>query len=94
MANNGRPGMKLSYTHPAASNGLPVFLDDKGKVMGYSEGFWRIRKKFRLRAADLAEICGVSHRTIDGYAIGRKPTAQVLGMLARYLKSLPRDREF
>ena len=26
--------MKLSYTHPAASNGLPVFLDDKGEVMG------------------------------------------------------------
>ena len=87
--------MKLSYTHPAASNGLPVFLDDKGEVMGYSEGFWAIRKKFRLYACDLAKICGVSIRTIDGYAIGQMPSAEVLNRLARYLlKSLPRDREF
>lgn len=83
--------MKLSYSHPAAADGLPVFVDDRGEVMSYADGFWSVRKKFRLRAAGLAEICGVSHRTIDGYAIGRVPSAQALNLLARYLRNLPRQ---
>ena len=85
-------GMNISFSHPSAAPGMPVFLDDKGELVAYTAGFREVRSKFGLTAEDLAKILGVSTRTIDGYAIGRKPTAQTMLALSQYLRQAPKQK--
>lgn len=77
--------MKLLTTHAASSYGMPVFLDDDGGIMDYASA---IRKLCILKGwtyQDLADKCGVSKRTAEGWGQGRLPSKSALLLISNYL---------
>jgi len=83
--------MRTTIDHPTSSYGMPVILDDAGKVMDYAPGFRAARAKLgNLTAAQLAEKLNVSERTVNGWEQGRMPTAAALNMLGKLLRGKSR----
>lgn len=79
--------MRITTDHPASSFGVPVVLDDDGEPMGYADGVKLIRDRLGLRAADLAERCGVSARTVEGWEQGRHAVpAAALNVMAELIR--------
>jgi len=79
--------MRITIDHSASSYGMPVILDDAGRLMDYAPGIRAARAKLGdLTAAQLAEQLGVSERTVNGWEQGRMPTAQALNMLGKLLR--------
>lgn len=75
--------MKITCNHPSSSYGTPIILSDDGGVMDYAPGIKAIRAKAGLTTQDLADQCGVSRRTVEGWEMGRMPTAAALNVMAR-----------
>lgn len=73
--------MQVTTTHSASSYGMPVILDDDGNLMDYAPGVKAIRVKLDITTAELAEKCGVSKRTVEGWEQGRMPTAAALNVM-------------
>jgi ribosome-binding protein aMBF1 (putative translation factor) len=78
--------MKITCDHSASSYGIPVILDDRGLVMDYGPGIKAARAALGLTAAQLAETCGVSERTMNGWEQGRMPSAAALNVLEKLLR--------
>jgi len=74
--------MRVTTTHSASSYGQPVILSDGGEVMDYAQGIKAIRDKTGLTTQALADLCGVSRRTVEGWEQGRMPTAAALNVMA------------
>lgn len=74
--------MKVTTKHSASSYGQPVILTDGGEVMDYAPGIKAIRRKVGLTTQSLADLCGVSRRTVEGWEQGRMPTAAALNVMA------------
>jgi len=74
--------MRVTTNHNASSYGQPVILSDGGEVMDYAPGIKAIREKTGLTTQALAESCGVSRRTVEGWEQGRVPTAAALNVMA------------
>lgn len=74
--------MRVTTQHSASSYGQPVILDDSGQVMDYAPGIKAIRDKVGLSTQQLADLCGVSRRTVEGWEQGRMPTAAALNVMA------------
>jgi len=74
--------MRVTTTHSASSYGQPVILSDGGEVMDYAPGIKAIRDKTGLTTQALADLCGVSRRTVEGWEQGRMPTAAALNVMA------------
>lgn len=74
--------MRVITDHPASSYGQPVILDDSGQVVDYATGIKAIRDKCGLITQALADLCGVSRRTVEGWEQGRMPTAAALNVMA------------
>ena len=72
--------MKLTTDHAASSYDIPVFIDDAGSAMDYAPALRQIRDN--LGSERMAEIMGVSVRTIDRWVQGRmvpsKPSLMLL----------------
>ena len=79
--------MKVTCNHSSSSYGVPVILADDGSVMDYAPGIKAIRAKLSLSTDALAESCGVSRRTVEGWEMGRMPTAAALNVMAQLLAS-------
>ncbi len=79
--------MKITTRHPSSSYGVPVILDDEGRVMDYAEGVMALRKALGLSAADLAAQCGVSVHTVYGWQVGRMPEVAALNVMGDLLRS-------
>ncbi len=77
--------MRVTIDHPSSSYGMPVILDDRGRVMDYAPGIKAARGKLGFTAAALADQLGVSERTVNGWEGGRMPTAQALNMIGKLL---------
>lgn len=77
--------MVITTDHPASSYGQPVILDDGGSAMDYAPGIKAVRAHLDLGIHQLAEHCGVSPRTVEGWEQGRMPTAAALNVMARLL---------
>lgn len=77
--------MQVTINHPASSYGVPVILDDRGAVMDYAQGIKAIRAKAGLTTQDLADQCGVSRRTVEGWEQGRMPTVAALNVMSGIL---------
>ncbi|UCH71747.1 MAG: helix-turn-helix transcriptional regulator [Thermoplasmatales archaeon] len=80
--------MKLTTEHSASSYGMPIFLDDNDNVLDYADGIRRLRKLKKISTKKLGEICGVSHRTVEGWEQGRLPSKSALFLM----KSLLSDK--
>lgn len=78
--------MKITCDHSASSYGIPVILDDRGLVMDYGPGIKAARATLGLTAAQLAETCGVSERTMNGWEQGRRPSTAALNVLEKLLR--------
>lgn len=74
--------MRVTINHPASRYGQPVILDDSGQVLDYATGIKAIREKCGLTTQGLADLCGVSRRTVEGWEQGRMPTAAALNVMA------------
>lgn len=74
--------MRVTTNHPSSSYGQPVIIDDSGQVMDYAPGIKAIRYKCGLTTQALADLCGVSRRTVEGWEQGRMPTAAALNVMA------------
>ena len=74
--------MKVTSNHPCSSYGQPVILADDGSLMDYAPGIKLIRDKRGLTTQALADLCGVSRRTVEGWEQGRIPTAAALNVMS------------
>lgn len=74
--------MKITCNHSASSYGVPVILADDGALMDYAPGIKAIRTRLGLSTQQLADLCGVSRRTVEGWEQGRSPTAAALNVMA------------
>ena len=79
--------MKITCNHSSSSYGVPVILDDRGRVMDYAPGIKAARGKLGLSTQDLADKCNVSRRTVEGWEQGRMPDAAALNVLEQLLAS-------
>lgn len=85
--------MKITTRHPMSRYGVPVILDDAGAVMDYGPGLEAVMQALGWDRHTLAERCGVSLRTTDGWRYaGRMPEVRALNVLADALADLPRPR--
>jgi DNA-binding transcriptional regulator YiaG len=73
--------MTITTNHPSSSYGLPVILDDDGQVMDYAAGVEELRARLGLSRQALADACGVSRRTVEGWEQGRLPGAAALNVM-------------
>ena len=74
--------MRITLNHPASSYGIPVILDDDGKLMDYGPGVKTIREKAGMTTQQLADEIGVSRRTVEGWESGRMPSTLALRAIA------------
>jgi len=74
--------MRVTIKHPASNYGIPVILGDDGKVMDYAPGIKAIRSKLGWSTQQLADACGVSRRTVEGWESGRPPEAAPLNVMS------------
>lgn len=63
--------MIITTDHARSSFGIPVILDDQGNPMNYAPGVVAVRNRLRITQQQLAESCGVSVRTVQGWEQGR-----------------------
>ena len=74
--------MLITLNHSASSYGLPVILDDDGKVMDYAEGMTLALKNLGWSREKLALKAGYnSKRSIEKFWQGFPPSAQLLNVL-------------
>lgn len=81
--------MRITCNHSASFYGVPVILGDDGDVMDYAPGIKLLRSKLNWDTQRLADTCGVSRRTVEGWESGRMPTAAALNVMAEQLQALP-----
>ena len=74
--------MTVTTKHPSSSYGQPVILADDGSVMDYAPGVKAIRAKRGWSTQQLAAVCGVSRRTVEGWEQGRPVPAAALNAMA------------
>ncbi len=74
--------MKITCNHSSSSYGVPVILGDDGGVMDYAPGIKAVRAKAGLSTQQLADACGVSKRTVEGWEQDRMPTAAALNVMS------------
>lgn len=84
--------MHVTIEHPASSYGVPVILDDRGRLIDYAPGIKAARFLLGLTARQLAEQLGVSERTVNGWEQGRMPEVAALNMLGKLLEAAVRKR--
>jgi len=78
--------MRITTDHASSSYGLPVILDDAGAVMDYAAGVRAIRRSNDFSTADLAALCDVSPRSVEGWEQGRPVPAAALNVMARLVR--------
>jgi len=79
--------IKLTTDHTTSSYGVPVFVDeDTNQPLDYARGVRLLRRSFGLSVRDLAEHCGVSPRTVEGWEQGRLPSKPALLLMVRLLE--------
>ena len=77
--------IRLSTDHAASSYGIPVVVGPAG-AMDYADGLRALRAERGWSVADLAERCGVSARTVEGWEQGRPPSGPALIALMRSMR--------
>ena len=60
-------------------------MSDGGEVLDYADGIKAVRSKLEMTTQNLADACGVSKRTVEGWESGRMPTAAALNVMSSFL---------
>lgn len=79
--------MKLTTEHSQSSYGIPIFVDDNNFPLDYADGVRQLRRQFEWSVRDLADHCGVSPRTVEGWEQGRLPSRPALLLMQKLLDS-------
>lgn len=75
--------MKVTCKHSQSSYGIPVILDDRGKVMDYGDGIKAILAVIGWDEEQLAVASGYKNaRSIEKFRYGAIPSAQLLNVLS------------
>lgn len=87
--------LTITTKHPASRHGLPVILDDDGRLMDPQEGVYAAMDLLDWDREALAQAVGLSRRSIESY-FGDKPryafTAAQLNVIQAALEALdPKD---
>lgn len=77
--------MRLTTNHSMSSYGVPIFVDNDNNPMDYAPALRQLRKEKGWSVADLADQCGVSARTVEGWEQGRMPSKPALLILSKIL---------
>jgi DNA-binding transcriptional regulator YiaG len=77
--------MRLTTNHSSSSYGIPVFLDGEGNPMDYAPALRQLRKEKGWSVEYLANECGVSPRTVEGWEQGRMPSVPALKILSKII---------
>lgn len=77
--------MKLTTNHSMSSYGIPIFVDAENNPMDYAPALRQLRKEKGWSVADLANECGVSTRTVEGWEQGRLPSVPALKILSKII---------
>lgn len=72
--------MNITTQHPGSSFGVPVILQGS-MVVDYATGIKGVRQFLNLDIMELATLCGVSRRTVEGWEQGRMPTVAALNVM-------------
>lgn len=75
--------MRITCDHASSSYGLPVMIDDYGEVLDYADGVRVLRRLLDLSTQQLADTCGVSRRTVEGWEQGRYVSAAALNVMGK-----------
>jgi DNA-binding transcriptional regulator YiaG len=74
--------MQITTKHTASSYGHPVILDGEGQLLEEHQGVQAVRRMLGLTTAAMAERCGVSRRTVEGWEQGRSVPTAALNVMA------------
>jgi DNA-binding transcriptional regulator YiaG len=77
--------MQITTKHPSSSYGRPVILADDGSPMDEGPGIKALRARLGWSTQQLADACGVSRRTVEGWEQGRAPAVAALYALRELL---------
>ena len=78
--------MKLTTNHSQSSYNIPIFVDADNNPMDYADGVRELRRLMGWKnVAHLAEHCGVSPRTVEGWEQGRMPSPAALKLMSLLL---------
>lgn len=78
--------MRLTADHSASSYGIPIFVDGNNVPMDYADGIRKLRHlKGWTSVQPLADHCGVSPRTVEGWEQGRMPSKTALKLMSALL---------
>lgn len=78
--------MKITCHHSASSSGVPVILDDRGRLMDYPRGLTAVLDRLGWSRADFANRFGYkSPRSVEKFFQGFVPSAATLNLLGVYL---------
>ena len=77
--------MKLTTDHAQSSYGIPIFVDSDNRPLDYADGFRQLRQERGWSTERLADLVGVSYRTVEGWEQGRMPSTTALRLLATLL---------
>lgn len=79
--------MNITTRHPKSLHGLPVILDDRGKLLPYPRGIEAAIRRLRMKKTEIAARAGVNPYTVYGYCKGRiPPQAAFLNVLRDLLE--------
>lgn len=78
--------MKITLSHYASCYGVPVILDDDGKVMDYGPGVKAVRQEIGWSRPIFAGMCNVSIRTVEAWETRKPIPASALNVLKVGLK--------
>ncbi len=76
----------ITLAHKSSKHGLPVILDDNGKLVEYPHGLNQILKQVGMSRKELALAAGYkSARSIYKFWYGTTPSPQILNVLSSKL---------
>lgn len=84
--------MKILLTKPKRGRGGFMFIED-GIEIDTADAITRLKKLHNLNSAHLAQMAGVSPRTVDGWVLGREPGRLPIMRLLAGLNRLEAKRE-
>jgi DNA-binding transcriptional regulator YiaG len=77
--------MRLTTEHSMSSYGIPIFVDENNFPIDYADGVRQLRQQFCWSVRDLADHCGASPRTVEGWEQGRLPSKPALLLMQKML---------
>ena len=73
--------VRITTKHESSRYGMPVFLSRGNRFVPYKDGLEMFIVMLGTNKHEIAEECGVSVRTVEGWLQGKMPTAAAMNVL-------------